>query len=667
MSKNRVLRIQGSGYRDEVSAGFRIRCGLMAWGLCITAALWLAPDAGAQTQPAPSPNLNSVRYASGFQGADACAKIQAALDDLPSTGGRIVADFEGEQSCAGGFALTKPVEIDFGAATYHVGATINLTGLHAKGAVLRGIRKSEAGISIFKGETGGVLFDLSGSANIKLQDFTVLDGDTNKSTVAFLLSRTTDYHYCNYNELRSIYVKMATNPTANGGYGSVGIYNNAGEAFTLDTPFIIADNPLVLTGSNAFGIETALATHYTGTTSHTLQVIRGPATFVVAANGLGYPVYLQGVEDVVAHDVYTAAWTGHAKDFAFYMKNVWALTLTGHTEYSSRVIELHGDLRDGKIIITANNQSATDSQIYLAERNTRIKYMDIDIWPKSGPGGDLFQAFDDSVRVYYSRIFLHEDDKQALGIPGSYMVDDFIYSSHGLAAYHRLGINTTSPAYDFDMYPQADSGAATQAIRGFSDSAYPYILFSRARNSASSPTGLESGDTIAALMGKSRNSSEWNTTASPRIAFLASEDQTANAQGNEIVFSTTANGTTARLDRLTIGNNGVVTVQKATVSGLNSVAFSAAPDFDAALGNTQKIVLTDDVTSSTLSNAAAGQTFNFLICQDGRGHHAFAWPANVRGAMTVGPAGSTCSAQSFIFDGTNAYATGPGVAGMPAK
>jgi hypothetical protein len=92
-----------------------------------------------------------------------------------------------------------------------------------------------------------------------------------------------------------------------------------------------------------------------------------------------------------------------------------------------------------------------------------------------------------------------------------------------------------------------------------------------------------------------------------------------------------------------------------------TVAFSATPIFDAQATNSFKITLTGNVTSSTFVNAAAGQYVNFLICQDATGSRTFVWPTNVKGAMTIGGTLSTCSAQVFYYDGTNAYATSPGV------
>ncbi|MDT8068663.1 MAG: hypothetical protein ROO76_10925 [Terriglobia bacterium] len=106
--------------------------------------------------------------------------------------------------------------------------------------------------------------------------------------------------------------------------------------------------------------------------------------------------------------------------------------------------------------------------------------------------------------------------------------------------------------------------------------------------------------------------------------------------------------------------NGKLSSSGAAV-GFSNVAFSATPVFDGSAADTFKITLSGNVTSSTLVSAVAGQPLNFIVCQDATGSRTMSWPANVKGAMTVGSAASKCSAQSFIFDGTNAIATGSGV------
>jgi hypothetical protein len=118
-------------------------------------------------------------------------------------------------------------------------------------------------------------------------------------------------------------------------------------------------------------------------------------------------------------------------------------------------------------------------------------------------------------------------------------------------------------------------------------------------------------------------------------------------------------------------NYGVYTVGPApssfggaVISGLNTVTFSATPTFDASRGNTQKLTLTGNVTGSTLANAAAGEQINFIICQDGTGGRTFVWPTNIKGGMTIGTTASKCSAQIFVYDGTNAYALSGGMTNM---
>ncbi len=101
-------------------------------------------------------------------------------------------------------------------------------------------------------------------------------------------------------------------------------------------------------------------------------------------------------------------------------------------------------------------------------------------------------------------------------------------------------------------------------------------------------------------------------------------------------------------------------------NGSNRVAvpFSATPTFDVSIAPTVSMTLAGDVTGATAINLIDGQSVTFLICQDGTGGHAFAWPANILGGMQVGADAGSCSAQSFVSDGTKLYATSTGVASM---
>ena len=96
------------------------------------------------------------------------------------------------------------------------------------------------------------------------------------------------------------------------------------------------------------------------------------------------------------------------------------------------------------------------------------------------------------------------------------------------------------------------------------------------------------------------------------------------------------------------------------LSAFAEVSYTAMPTFDAGATNTFKITLNGNVTSSKLTNATAGEQLNFIVCQDTPGGRSFAWPANVKGAV-LGTKASTCSTQSFVFDGTSAYAITAGI------
>jgi len=70
--------------------------------------------------------LNGILFADQFPGTDACAKIQAAVSALPSTGGVVDArGLQGAQTCsANPFTGAKgPVELYLGPATYTISAT----------------------------------------------------------------------------------------------------------------------------------------------------------------------------------------------------------------------------------------------------------------------------------------------------------------------------------------------------------------------------------------------------------------------------------------------------------------------------------------------------------------------------------------------------------------
>jgi len=104
------------------------------------------------------------------------------------------------------------------------------------------------------------------------------------------------------------------------------------------------------------------------------------------------------------------------------------------------------------------------------------------------------------------------------------------------------------------------------------------------------------------------------------------------------------------------------TMAAADIFGTTAVTFSATPTFNAATfaSPTFTMTLTGNVTSSTVSNPIPGQIITFVLTQDATGSRTFAWPTNFKAASNVDGTASSISVQSFVYDGTNWRATGPG-------
>jgi hypothetical protein len=104
------------------------------------------------------------------------------------------------------------------------------------------------------------------------------------------------------------------------------------------------------------------------------------------------------------------------------------------------------------------------------------------------------------------------------------------------------------------------------------------------------------------------------------------------------------------------------TLAASDIFGITPVAFAATPVFDAStfLSPTFTMTLTGDVASSSITNPTAGQKITFIITQDGTGGRAFVWPPNTKGSCAISPDANSVSVQSFVYDGTNWRADGPG-------
>jgi len=130
---------------------------------------------------------------------------------------------------------------------------INMT-LQSNGVTLRGLARYRSSILA---NTGGVAIDMTGSSACKLESLRVYTVSqlNNPATVGIALMRAVSRTIAAYCEFRRTIIEIATNPTANGGVGSIAFYNYGGEFNVHDTVVYKADLPVVIANTNLYSVE----------------------------------------------------------------------------------------------------------------------------------------------------------------------------------------------------------------------------------------------------------------------------------------------------------------------------------------------------------------------------------------------------------------------------
>jgi hypothetical protein len=86
---------------------------------------------------------------------------------------------------------------------------------------------------------------------------------------------------------------------------------------------------------------------------------------------------------------------------------------------------------------------------------------------------------------------------------------------------------------------------------------------------------------------------------------------------------------------------------------LISVSFGTTPVFNAGNANGFDMVLTGNVTSSTITGMQIGQIIYFVLTQDSVGGRTFAAPTGVNGWRAINPAANSVTIQAFIMKEDN--------------
>lgn len=550
--------------------------------------------------------VNNVRFADQFSGADAGAKIAAAIADLPSGGGIVDArGFAGNQSLSANLNIGKPVVLLLGRATFALGTyqiQINSSGVEILGSGWEPSTSTDYGTALTYSGTGTAVQVGDGSADrwkTLLKDFKLVGSAS--GAVGIDLDRT--FHA----RLVNVLVRDFSSGTGIRIHGtnSFGAYNSV--EWSRSSNCLKGIHNLGESGSEK------------GSNANT--VLGGSYSCDSLAGSVGLHS-AGGTILVIGPDLYNCT-------IGLKMSGGSPHTLVRpRLETDTTGILVDSDVTAAAIIAPTFGAGITNTMT------------------NNGRGVTFLPSEGDRQWIKQSN----------LAVPGSRVYDFLDFQNEAGNTLFKIDQNG-EPHF---INPK-DGGVNIYLQAGATAEQNRTIAF---RNR----TGGNVWTISTAVAGGSTSFAISETGINTWINANSNTDTLAlNADGSATIDLNVSNGAGTGGIRFGDGAGNAV----ASISGkgaarfaLNTVTFSATPTFDASLGNTQKITLTGNVTSSTLSNASAGQEINFIVCQDATGGRTFVWPANVKGGMTVGSTLATCSAQNFIFDGTNAYALSAGVASM---
>jgi hypothetical protein len=698
------IRIEGSATPKLLAAVF----SLVLLGVAATSAGQVA-------------NLNGVRYASAFAGTDGGEKLSACMADLPAGGG--VCDLrglEGAQTVSSTVSLNKPLRLDFGASTFtcRVSPCFNIT---SPDLAVSGIPGQTKLVSA----TGGTLFAIDDSlqrtwktGSMRFKDMDWQGGPGDSQAIYFPTQSVTERQIV-FDGLivhgfgsaagalrfgESVYYIDINRCTfyANTLSVRVGLYDEFRLQFSefywpKGGPQVrvvgnghawIEDNEFMF-GSHGTGTASDIyieAVDTTGTGGSYIRISDNKFGNDVAESSSRYKIEVNGAAN---HYVASGPIWITGNDFGGasgdQQKAIHLAVATGEMRIEDNYFSNFGTIVDDTF------SAATAGSAFYGKGVFRGNH----IWGAETPwtlftnGGRGFETIEPPAEI------LSSPDSSLVRVKKETpkLNNRFAYSE-AFDSWTKSGIRVTSGQTDpwggtnARLLTRVGSSATEYVNRAVDTTRIGTTLFFRIwlkAGTLSNANIILYDATDSKVVGRQRKLSlgtdwaeyktAWNGIEAGKIysVWIYPGGQVpragtiyayaAQASDYDSDYYPTSAGIVSATKFGTRFANGVI-ASRALAAGVNLVESSTTPTFDASMGNTQRITLADDVTSSTLTNAAVGQTLNFLICQDGAGSHTFVWPTNVKGGMTISAGSSTCNAQTFIFDGANAYALSAGVAGQ---
>lgn len=184
----------------------------------------------------------AVKFAAGFQG-------QA----FPQWWGAVSNDQKDDSDALQCAIDSNIMRVFVPQGFYQLDKTINITNCPF-GIILEGNGMSENG-TVFIGNTGDIVFDTSGARYLDFRNFRIISGKEKPSAIGILYARTEEVQFVEFNNLSDVAIKLDSELKANNGNGTVAVYNYASELWRAYNVYLLADNAVVMTGYNIFGVK----------------------------------------------------------------------------------------------------------------------------------------------------------------------------------------------------------------------------------------------------------------------------------------------------------------------------------------------------------------------------------------------------------------------------
>lgn len=255
---------------------------------------------------------------------------------------------------------------------------------------------SISNVLTIKLNTGGVGIKIKGSNYITFNNVSLTTvGLPNPSTLAILQQRSTLHNYSQWHNFKNMFINMHSDLTANGGHGTIGIYNDTAELCNYDCLSCYADIPIVFTRDNLFGLADVHRS------SSMKCVTFGGVTTLVASQG--HAAIFEAVASFTFENFYFTKIPTNTENYGVLITGQVA---NGYENFNMQFINFDCEEFFSSFLITAileqslingtHNKIATGYDIISVKENSHLSHVSIKIFLSGNPTNEIM----DIVKFY---------------------------------------------------------------------------------------------------------------------------------------------------------------------------------------------------------------------------------------------------------------------------